>query len=594
MADRVIAISNLRQVPPTTLASINLWIELWAAWNDSETRPPSTEALELLRRTIYMEHTTNGSGDLRSSSIEWSKRIRFASSHTTDANFRRGIWEGLWKWAEEQGFSYRELCKRAGKPVPGISSYTYTEEEMLQAWSTLRAGLGRSPTAREIDAAAETPSANTYLKRFGSLREIENRLGIRADGRGLGRPTRERLILDYKNYTLKLGRLPTREDINSNPDMFSWSTYVNYLGTKTDVVAAAGLKSYIAKGKNPRTLTKRGQKSLEGKALRLQVGALAERAKLGALTIDDFASELRGLSILAATVFENMRGRSAAGRQAPSALARRFDVHMTNITRWETRLESICNVCRWPIRPRPKKGESSSRKEAKAPKRSKGFSEATATGRKRAKTFRELADRAKRRGWNFKRFIGRLRSRDPVLADICARALRVDSEPYVTDQQLAKIAELHPKRYSFWRERFRRLAKERGWQREDSRVSSSAANVGFVTVGALLAPIDAFMWGGRQVAGLSWRAIGPVWQKIISGAKLILPSKSEIAFHQMIARQRGILALERLRNTRISPTTPQSIVARSLESARPSESFRSLERIRENMRRIRDIATRVR
>ena len=126
-----------------------------------------------------------------------------------------------------------------------------SDEAMLKLMQDKGTALGRAPTMAEVDDDPNMPNASSYEKRFGSYNKAVEKAGLRPNDRhySVNNKTicRENLSDDELielmiDKARRLGKTPTRADVNSDPNMPSADTYRRRFGTYTNAVIRAGLK----------------------------------------------------------------------------------------------------------------------------------------------------------------------------------------------------------------------------------------------------------------------------------------------------------------------------------------------------------------
>ena len=117
--------------------------------------------------------------------------------------------------------------------------YDWTREELIELLVKFKKKLGRIPKMEDVKAAEDMPSANTYIKYFGSWNRALEAAGLKPNLK-LGW-TREELIEFLVKLGEKLGRTPTTRDVNNTEDMPNACTYRNYFGSWNNALEAAGL-----------------------------------------------------------------------------------------------------------------------------------------------------------------------------------------------------------------------------------------------------------------------------------------------------------------------------------------------------------------
>ena len=116
----------------------------------------------------------------------------------------------------------------------------YSDEEIIRLFSKKAKELGRCPKRIEIDKDPELPSASVYYKRFGSIGNLQNKLGIRPN---IFKCSDEKLIQMLKRKAKELGRPPMGKDITEDKALPCLGVYYNHFGTLQRARELAGCPS---------------------------------------------------------------------------------------------------------------------------------------------------------------------------------------------------------------------------------------------------------------------------------------------------------------------------------------------------------------
>jgi hypothetical protein len=97
--------------------------------------------------------------------------------------------------------------------VAGLHRQAYDDRQMLDLLAGAAKAAGRMPTARQINADSNLPSASLYLQRFGSLDNAREKAGIAAPSASAhSANSTEQMIEDGLTLAQALGRLPGWRD----------------------------------------------------------------------------------------------------------------------------------------------------------------------------------------------------------------------------------------------------------------------------------------------------------------------------------------------------------------------------------------------
>jgi hypothetical protein len=137
----------------------------------------------------------------------------------------------------------------------------YSNIEILKLFKEKALKLGRSPTAVEINEDKDLPCSALYHKRFGNLRNIQRRLGIKPN---ILKYTDEELIAMLKNKSRQLKRPPIAKDIAKDRDLPCLSVYYTRFGSLQRARELAGCPSpHVHRTYTERELLKMLQKKIK-------------------------------------------------------------------------------------------------------------------------------------------------------------------------------------------------------------------------------------------------------------------------------------------------------------------------------------------
>jgi len=132
---------------------------------------------------------------------------------------------------------YNDICRKY------ISQYNInnvrgdaTKEELIEDLITLKNKLGRTPMLEEICRNNGLYSYNVYERVFNKkFSDIIKEMGWELIGHEPIIRSKEELLNDFLKLFNKLGKLPYSYEINKEPNMASYSTYIKYFGSIENV-----------------------------------------------------------------------------------------------------------------------------------------------------------------------------------------------------------------------------------------------------------------------------------------------------------------------------------------------------------------------
>lgn len=113
----------------------------------------------------------------------------------------------------------------------------YTDEELIECIQALANDLGRSPTVSDVRNLSEKmPNVSTYEDRFGSWNNALRTAGYE----GLHDLSGETILTQLAKFALSHdGRMPTKREVDANPDMVSSGTLRNRFGSYAEAIRIA-------------------------------------------------------------------------------------------------------------------------------------------------------------------------------------------------------------------------------------------------------------------------------------------------------------------------------------------------------------------
>lgn len=127
----------------------------------------------------------------------------------------------------------------------------YSKRELLNWLWELGDGKNSPPTQKNVTEHSEAPSAGTYHERFPdwatAVREagFSEKAALKVDTRSekqIQEYTDQELLRNLHEMKEKLGRTPTRSDLNENDDGPGGTAYRRHFGTWTTALEKAGME----------------------------------------------------------------------------------------------------------------------------------------------------------------------------------------------------------------------------------------------------------------------------------------------------------------------------------------------------------------
>jgi hypothetical protein len=107
----------------------------------------------------------------------------------------------------------------------------YTKQQMLRLLKMKVKELGRFPKKKEINEDPLLPSSETYRTHFGNLPQLAEAIGLPASySRRRKKYSPSELLLKLSEIGKKLGRMPTKKDIDRARELPCISTIIRHLG----------------------------------------------------------------------------------------------------------------------------------------------------------------------------------------------------------------------------------------------------------------------------------------------------------------------------------------------------------------------------
>ena len=142
--------------------------------------------------------------------------------------------------------TWTKAAEAAGlKPTLPGSKQLYTDQELITAMQDAAKKLHHTPSSYEMNALEDSPSSRSFIRKFGSWECAVRAAGLtpppkrRRGGRSAF--SNEKMIQSLRDLAEKLGKTPSRIDIDSDPDTPQSHTYVSHFGTWNRALELAGL-----------------------------------------------------------------------------------------------------------------------------------------------------------------------------------------------------------------------------------------------------------------------------------------------------------------------------------------------------------------
>lgn len=126
------------------------------------------------------------------------------------------------------------MQKEEGNLAEGVQKYS--DEELLSALRNLAEDLGKSPTVGDVRNLHEVMAdVSTYERRFGSWNEALRRAGLE----GAHDRSDETLLMQIAGLAIRLGRAPTRREVDADPTVASSGLLTGRFGKFSEAVRLA-------------------------------------------------------------------------------------------------------------------------------------------------------------------------------------------------------------------------------------------------------------------------------------------------------------------------------------------------------------------
>lgn len=112
----------------------------------------------------------------------------------------------------------------------------YTDAYLINILQTLQKELGKAPTVDDVRNLGEiVPDVSTFERRFGSWINALKAAGIE----GAHNRSDETILHQLANLALRLGRAPTKREVNADPTVASSGLYTNRFGKFSTAIELA-------------------------------------------------------------------------------------------------------------------------------------------------------------------------------------------------------------------------------------------------------------------------------------------------------------------------------------------------------------------
>jgi len=120
-----------------------------------------------------------------------------------------------------------------------IQKKILTDEELIEYLRDFGERMGRTPTQKMVCSDPEMPSLSAYRNHFGNFNKALELAGFTLNS---GRRTSKEAIELLKEFGEKIGRTPTVDMVNANPDLPSVPTFMKYFGSFNNALRVAGFR----------------------------------------------------------------------------------------------------------------------------------------------------------------------------------------------------------------------------------------------------------------------------------------------------------------------------------------------------------------
>ena len=122
--------------------------------------------------------------------------------------------------------------------------HSYGREKLLQFLRDKAKSLGRTPSQKDVDDDPNMPSLSAYKKNFGTYGNAVTAAGLKFEENHGDYYTDEQLAKDFRDKTISLGRIPSKKEVDDDPNMAGSTTYRSHFGPWKNIIKAAGVENY--------------------------------------------------------------------------------------------------------------------------------------------------------------------------------------------------------------------------------------------------------------------------------------------------------------------------------------------------------------
>lgn len=143
--------------------------------------------------------------------------------------------------------SFNNAIEAAGLVINLEFDEQRSDEDLINDLRMARQFFGKTPTKRDIDQLSKdglSVNSTTYVRRFASFNKALAKAGLVSNHEVLPVKLEDQLLKELSELSIKLGRIPTKRDVNvfSSQGVVSHSaTYIRRFGSYKKALAAAGL-----------------------------------------------------------------------------------------------------------------------------------------------------------------------------------------------------------------------------------------------------------------------------------------------------------------------------------------------------------------
>lgn len=150
---------------------------------------------------------------------------------------------------KKTGLEWNDLLKKIGVPSGNLTVYSYTDEELISKLQDIAADLSHTPSIPELEEMGYPYTA--AKDHFGSYNNTLAAAGLELNQKtpDVVRESDEELLKMYKDFSRKLGKPATTNDLNRSNEIYNADVFMVRFGNMYNLKIAAG---YEAKYRVPK------------------------------------------------------------------------------------------------------------------------------------------------------------------------------------------------------------------------------------------------------------------------------------------------------------------------------------------------------